>query len=91
MYAGSFYGNRASKPPGWLRKGKIMKSLRSLGDRIVDAFVPKVDASALYYWRRSCVSFIVCTSGGRNYNTVLMEYVHDGSGTVTESYLAGCC
>ncbi|MFD9739625.1 hypothetical protein [Umezawaea sp. NPDC059074] len=68
-----------------------MKTLRAFGDRIVDAFVPKVDASALYYWRRSCVPWIVCTVNGHNYNSVLMEYVHDGSGTVTESYLDGCC
>lgn len=68
-----------------------MKAMRSLGDRIVDAFVPKADASALYYWRRICTSSIVCTVGGRNYNTAIRQYVHDGSGTVVEQYLDGCC
>lgn len=68
-----------------------MKAMRSLGDRIVDAFVPKADASALYYWRRICTSSIVCTVGGRNYNTAIQQRVHDGSGTVVEQHLDGCC
>jgi hypothetical protein len=68
-----------------------MKALRSLGDRIVDAFVPKVDASALYYWRRICTASIVCRVNNRNYNTAIQQKVHDGSGTVVEEYLDGCC
>ncbi|MFI6097480.1 hypothetical protein ACIA8G_18105 [Lentzea sp. NPDC051213] len=68
-----------------------MKALRAMSDRIVDAFVPKVDASALYYWRRTCTSRYACYQNNRWHNSWLMEYVHDGSGTVTESYLDGCC
>lgn len=68
-----------------------MKAVRSLGDRIIGAFVPKVDASALYYERYICTSDIVCTYQGRNYNTRVWQKVHDGSGTVVEQALAGCC
>ncbi|WP_045310827.1 hypothetical protein [Lentzea aerocolonigenes] len=68
-----------------------MKAVRSLGDRIVSAFVPKVDASALFYERTICTSSIVCTVGGRNYNTLVWQKIHDGSGTVVEQELRGCC
>lgn len=68
-----------------------MRAVRRLSDRILERFVPKVDASAVWYWTHVCTDQVVCTYNGRNYNTNMYCYCYDSTGYCTNCSPDGCC
>lgn len=72
-----------------------MAMLRKLGDDLLGLFVPRVRASALWYWQSRCVTaYCVITDASGNLVTgnrqYLQRHCHDGSGYCTAWEIARC-
>ena len=65
-----------------------MRTLQRVADRMVQRFVPKSEAKAIYYWQNFCIP--VACSGGYG-NEKIRCYCHDSGGGCTNCYWIGCC
>ncbi|GAA1042880.1 hypothetical protein GCM10009557_69930 [Virgisporangium ochraceum] len=65
-----------------------MRALQRMADGLLGMFVPKVEASAIYYWQNFCQPY-ACSSGGGSQR--IRCYCHDSGGGCTSCYNNGCC
>jgi len=65
-----------------------MRTLLRMADGLLGMFVPKVEASAAYYWQNFCLPF--ACSGGYGSERIRC-YCHDSGGGCTNCYWNGCC
>jgi hypothetical protein len=65
-----------------------MRVVQRVADGLLGMFVPKVTASAIYYWQYRCI-YVAGTCAWRPQRQYC--YCHDSGGGCSQCSYAGCC